>query len=86
MGTEQQQEFKSEKPLSKPQRKTIPFKDNSIENWKPKNSREQRAYKDCNFESKYLKMCQMIYCKYMFLHVINFMNILVTLHQLRLLN
>ena len=36
MDTEQQQEFKSEKPLLKPQRKTIPFTDNSIENWKPK--------------------------------------------------
>ena len=36
MGTEQQQEFKSEKPLSKPQRKTIPFTDKAIENWKPK--------------------------------------------------
>ena len=30
MGTEQQQEFKSEKPLTKPQRKTIPFTDISI--------------------------------------------------------
>lgn len=40
MGTEQQQELKSEKPLPKPlikqQRKTIPFTDNSIESWKPK--------------------------------------------------
>ena len=27
MGTEQQQELKSEKPLTKQQRKTIPFKD-----------------------------------------------------------
>ena len=36
MGTEQQQEFKSEKPLPKPQRKTIPFTDKAIENWKPK--------------------------------------------------
>ena len=43
MGTEQQQEFKSEKPLPKPQRKTIPFTDNSIDNWKPKNLREQRG-------------------------------------------
>ena len=36
MGTEQQQELKSEKPLPKPQRKTIPFTDKAIENWKPK--------------------------------------------------
>ena len=36
MGTEQQQEFKSEKPLTKPQRKTIPFTDKAIENRKPK--------------------------------------------------
>ena len=31
MGTEQQQEFKSEKPLTKLQRKTIPFTDISIQ-------------------------------------------------------
>ena len=31
MGTEQQQEFKSEKPLTKPQRKTISFTDISIQ-------------------------------------------------------
>ena len=30
MGTEQQQELKSEKPLPKPQRKTIPFTDEAI--------------------------------------------------------
>ena len=36
MDTEQQQELKSEKPLPKPQRKTIPFTDKAIENWKPK--------------------------------------------------
>ena len=36
MDTEQQQELKSEKPLSKPQRKTILFTDKAIENWKPK--------------------------------------------------
>ena len=44
MGTEQQQELKSEKPLTKQQRKTIPFKDNSIENWKPKKPRERRGF------------------------------------------
>ena len=44
MGTERQQEFKSEKPLIKQQRKTIPFTDNSIENWKPKKSRERRGF------------------------------------------
>ena len=48
MGTEQQQELKSEKPLIKQQRKTIPFTDNSIENWKPKKPREQRAFPRTN--------------------------------------
>ena len=36
MGTEQQQEINLPKPLPKPQRKTIPFTDKAIENWKPK--------------------------------------------------
>ena len=36
MGTEQQQEINLAKPLSKPQRKTIPFTDKAIENRKPK--------------------------------------------------
>ena len=40
MGTEQQQELKSEKPLTKQQRKTIPFTGNSIKNWKPMKPRE----------------------------------------------
>ena len=48
MGTEQQQELKSEKPLSKPQRKTITCTDNSIVNWKPKNLREQRGFPRTN--------------------------------------
>ena len=48
MGTEQQQEFKSEKPCTKPQRKTIPFTDKAIENWKPKKPREQRAFPRTN--------------------------------------
>ena len=48
MGTEQQQEFKSEKPLSKPQRKTIPFTDKAIENWKPKKPREQIGFPRTN--------------------------------------
>ena len=48
MDTEQQQELKSIKPLSKPQRKTIPFTDKAIENWKPKNSREQRGFPRTN--------------------------------------
>ena len=48
MGTEQQQEFKSEKPLSKPQRKTIPFTDKAIENWKPKEPRERRGFPRTN--------------------------------------
>ena len=36
MGTEQQQELKSEKQTTKPNRKSIPFTDLSIKNWKPK--------------------------------------------------
>ena len=36
MGTEQQQEFKSVKSITKPKRKVIPFTDLSIKNWKPK--------------------------------------------------
>ena len=35
MGTEQQQELKSEKPRHKPMPKNIPFTDHSIENFKP---------------------------------------------------
>ena len=35
MGTEQQQEFKSEKPRHKSMPKNIPFTDHSIENFKP---------------------------------------------------
>ncbi len=37
MGTEQQQEFHSEKQTTKQRRKYIPFTDLSIKNWKPKN-------------------------------------------------
>ena len=48
MGTEQQQEINLPKPLPKPQRKTIPFTDKAIENWKPKNSREQRGFPRTN--------------------------------------
>ena len=44
MVTEQQQEFKSEKPLTKTQRKTIPFTDNSIENWKQRNQESEEAF------------------------------------------
>ena len=49
MGPEQQQEFKSEKPLIKQQRKTIPFTDNSIENWKPKKPRERSNERSSDF-------------------------------------
>ena len=48
MNTARQQELKSEKPLPKSQRKTIPFTNKSIENWKPKNSREQRGFPRTN--------------------------------------
>ena len=41
MGTEQQQEFKSVKPCTKPKRKVIPFNDHSIEAWKPKKDRDR---------------------------------------------
>ena len=36
MGTEQQQELKSEKACTKPKRKLVAFNDHSIKNWKPK--------------------------------------------------
>ena len=48
MGTEQQQEINLPKPLPKPQRKTIPFTDKAIENWKPKKPRERRGFPRTN--------------------------------------
>ena len=41
MGTEQQQEFKSEKPRHKSIPKNIPFTDHSIESWRPKKDRDR---------------------------------------------
>ena len=41
MGTDQQQELKSEKQTTKPNRKSIPFTDLSIKNWKPKKDKEK---------------------------------------------
>ena len=41
MGTEQQQELKSEKPRHKSMPKNIPFTDHSIESWRPKKDRDR---------------------------------------------
>ena len=64
MGTEQQQELKSEKPLIKQQRKTIPFTDNSIDNWKPKNQQKMATvYKWHKQASKNTKLTPVVVCK-----------------------
>ena len=42
MGTEQQQELKSEKACTKPKRKVVPFNDHSIEVWKPKKDKDSK--------------------------------------------
>ena len=44
MGTEQQQELKSEKPCTKPKRKVIPFNDHSIGAWKPKKDKDKIGF------------------------------------------
>ena len=44
MSTEQQQEFKSEKPCTKPKRKVIPFNDHSIGAWKPKKDKDKIGF------------------------------------------
>ena len=44
MGTEQQQELKPEKQTTKPNRKSIPFTDISIKNWKPKNDKDKIGF------------------------------------------
>ena len=44
MGTEQQQEFKSVKPCTKPKRKVIPFNDHSIGAWKPKKDKDRIGF------------------------------------------
>ena len=44
MGTEQQQEFKSVKPCTKPKRKVIPFNDHSIEAWRPKKDKDRIVF------------------------------------------
>jgi|TARA_Y100000310_G_C20474280_1_gene711617 hypothetical protein len=41
MSIEQQQELKSEKRTTKQERKSIPFTDLSIKNWKPKKDKEK---------------------------------------------
>ena len=48
MGTEQQQEFKSEKQTTKPNRKSIPFTDLSIKNWRPKKDRDRLCFARSN--------------------------------------
>ena len=44
MGTEQQQELKSEKACTKPKRKVVPFNDHSIEAWKPKKDKDRIGF------------------------------------------
>ena len=44
MGIEQQQEFKSEKQTTKQRRKSIPFTDLSIKNWKPKKDKDKIGF------------------------------------------
>ena len=44
MGTEQQQELKSEKQTTKQNRKSIPFTDLSIKNWKPKKDKDKIGF------------------------------------------
>ena len=44
MGTEQQQEFKSEKQTTKQKRKVIPFTDHSIEAWRPKKDKDRIGF------------------------------------------
>jgi len=48
MDTGLKEEIKRSKPLAKPQRKTLPFLDTSIENWKPKRARERRGFPQSN--------------------------------------
>ena len=48
MGTEQQQELKSEKACTKPKRKVVPFNDHSIEAWRPKKDRDRLCFARSN--------------------------------------
>ena len=48
MGTEQQQELKSEKACTKPKRKVVPFNDHSIESWRPKKDRARLCFARSN--------------------------------------
>ena len=48
MDTEQQQEFHSEKQTTKPNRKSIPFTDLSIKNWRPKKDRDRLCFARSN--------------------------------------
>ena len=48
MGTEQQQELKSEKPRHKSMPKNIPFTDLSIKNWRPKKDRDRLCFARSN--------------------------------------
>ena len=66
MGTEPQQEFKSEKPLTKPQRKTIPFTDISIQTIQESQIQKSLGYEQMQWEflKNYIKKC--IFCKIFF--------------------
>ena len=44
MGTEQQQEFKSEKPRHKSMPKNIPLTDQSIASWRPKKDKDKIGF------------------------------------------
>ena len=55
MDTGLKEEIKRSKPLAKPQRKTIPFLDTSIENWKPKRAREPLVVIDVKHFFKLIK-------------------------------
>ena len=44
MGTEQQQEFKSEKRRTGSQIKTVLFTDHSIESWRPKKDKDKIGF------------------------------------------
>ena len=48
MGTEQQQEFKSEKRRTGSQIKTVLFTDRSIESWRPKKDRDRLCFARSN--------------------------------------
>ena len=46
MGAEQQQQFQPEKQTTQQKRKSIPFLDASIKNWKPKKDKDNEVYNE----------------------------------------